>query len=108
MLETSAIFALGCFLRRKSARWSMPPPSDCLHAVQSGGNDASRPHIVRHFFCMQADMYVSLNGGPESSSTSTGMQPNESCTMLKFSAAPNPPALAPVRMTCVTLFLNVG
>src|ERR1041385_6703983 len=108
MLEINATFAFGCFFNKKSAKWMRPPPFDAKQLVQSGGSDAFRPQIVRHFCCMHAGMYVSEKGGPESSMTSTGMHPNASCTMLKFRAAPKPPALAPVRMTWVTLSLNVG
>src|SRR5690349_16785531 len=95
MVETNATFDCLYLRSKKSESFDRRPPSVDWHSVQSGGRDDAKPHWSRQRFCTHGGMAWSSKGGPESSTRSTRTSPNESCTMLKLSAAPKPPALAP-------------
>src|SRR6185369_11457997 len=63
-----------------------------------GGKVAARFHCLRHSASAAMGMLAGI-GVPESSSMSTRTLPNASCVCHQLNAAPNPPALAPERIT---------
>src|SRR5580704_12948845 len=81
-VETRPTLALGYLWCQYLTMSVRPLPSAFVHSLQSEGSAPSKPQRSRHCFWMHAGRSVVRKGGPESSSTVTGIvSPNESCTI---------------------------